>query len=360
MRLEIPLITPPSGFPARPARRFIRKGGFRMVETVLSVSGLKKYFPVMVNGRGLYREKRLLKAVDNVSFTIHKGETLGLVGESGCGKSTLARLVTKLLPATDGRILYGDIDVTEFTSQQMNSLRRRVQIIFQDPYASLNPRETVRELISAPLEAMEIGDAEERMDKTRRMLELVGLDKSFLTKYPHEMSGGQRQRIAIARAMISSPDLVVCDEPVSALDVSVRGQILNLMKRFQRERGVSYLFISHDFGSVRYLCDRIAVMYLGKIVEEGTKLDIFDRAVHPYTQALLSADPVPATRTRRKRVILRGDTAGCVYTPSGCIFRTRCMFATEGCAKGERPLTPLRRVDGETHSSACPRYPRYS
>ena len=331
-----------------------------MAETVLSVSGLKKCFPVTVNGRGLYRERRLLKAVDDVSFSIRRGETLGLVGESGCGKSTLAKLVTKLIPATDGRILYGNVDVTDFTPQQMNPLRRRVQIIFQDPYASLNPRETVQELIVAPLEAMEIGDPEERMDKTRQMLELVGLDKSFLMKYPHEMSGGQRQRIAIARAMISSPDLVVCDEPVSALDVSVRGQILNLMKRFQRERGVSYLFISHDFGSIRYLCDRVAVMYLGQIVEEGTKRDIFDHAVHPYTQALLSANPVPDTRNHRKRVTLRGDTAGAVYMPSGCIFRTRCMFATEGCAKGERPLTPLKRADGDTHSSACPRYPRYS
>ena len=331
-----------------------------MAETVLSVSGLKKYFPVTVNGRGLYRERRLLKAVDDVSFSIRRGETLGLVGESGCGKSTLAKLVTKLTPATEGRIIYGNVDVTDFTPQQMNPLRRRVQIIFQDPYASLNPRETVRELICAPLDAMEIGEPEERMDKTRQMLELVGLDKSFLMKYPHEMSGGQRQRIAIARAMISSPDLVVCDEPVSALDVSVRGQILNLMKRFQRERGVSYLFISHDFGSIRYLCDRVAVMYLGQIVEEGTKRDIFDHAVHPYTQALLSANPVPDTRNPRKRVTLRGDTAGAVYMPTGCIFRTRCMFATEGCAKGERPLTPLKRVDGDTHSSACPRYPRYS
>ena len=331
-----------------------------MAETVLSVSGLKKCFPVTVNGRGLYRERRLLKAVDDVSFSIRRGETLGLVGESGCGKSTLAKLVTKLTPATEGRILYGNVDVTDFTPQQMNPLRRRVQIIFQDPYASLNPRETVQELISAPLDAMEIGEPEERMEKTRQMLELVGLDKSFLMKYPHEMSGGQRQRIAIARAMISSPDLVVCDEPVSALDVSVRGQILNLMKRFQRERGVSYLFISHDFGSIRYLCDRVAVMYLGQIVEEGTKRDIFDHAVHPYTQALLSANPVPDTRNPRKRVTLRGDTAGVVYMPSGCIFRTRCMFATEGCAKGERHLTPLKRLDGDTHSSACPRYPRYS
>ena len=190
------------------------------------------------------------------------------------------------------------------------------------------------------------------------MLASVGLDASFLVQYPHEMSGGQRQRVAIARAMVSRPDLVVCDEPVSALDVSVRGQILNLMKRLQREQGVSYLFISHDLGSVRYLCDRVAVMYLGRIVEQGDKRDIFERAVHPYTKALLSASVAPAARRHGERVTLRGDTSGAVYTPFGCIFRTRCAYATDGCSKGERPLAPLHRADGATHSSACPRYPR--
>ncbi|MBQ9492875.1 MAG: ABC transporter ATP-binding protein [Oscillibacter sp.] len=328
-----------------------------MPETVLTVSGVKKYFPITVSGRGLYREKRLLKAVDNISFAIPKGETLGLVGESGCGKTTLAKIIMKLLPATDGRILYGDTDVTRLSARQMRPLRPRIQMIFQDPYASLNPRETVRELLSAPLNVMDIGAPHERMDKVRKMLDVIGMDRSFLEKYPYEMSGGQRQRIAIARAIISGPELVVCDEPVSALDVSVRGQILNLMKRLQRERGLSYLFISHNFGNVRYLCDRVAVMYLGRIVEEGTKRDIFDRAVHPYTKALLSANPVPDIRQERKRVILRGDAAGAVYIPSGCVFRSRCLYATEGCSKGERALTPLKRSDGTTHSSACPRYP---
>ena len=329
-----------------------------MSDAILTVSGLKKYFPITVNGKGLYRKKGFLKAVDDVSFSIAKGETLGLVGESGCGKSTLAKLVTKLLPATDGRILYGETDVTRFSAKRMAPLRRRVQIIFQDPYASLNPRETVRELISAPLDAMDIGDPKERPERVREMLDSVRLDASFLEKYPHEMSGGQRQRIAIARAVISHPDLVVCDEPVSAVDVSVRGQILNLMKRLQRERGVSYLFISHDLGAVRYLCDRVAVMYLGRVVEQGDKRDIFDRAVHPYTKALLSASAAPDTRRRVERVTLRGDTAGAVHTPSGCIFRSRCAYATEGCSKGRRTLSPLRRADGGTHSSDCPRYPR--
>ncbi len=327
-----------------------------MSDIALSVSGLKKYFPITVSGRGLYREKRLLKAVDDVTFTIRRGETLGLVGESGCGKTTLARIIARLLPVTGGRILYGDTDVTNLSAKQMRPLRRRVQMIFQDPYASLNPRETVREILSAPLESMDIGKAHEREAKVCMALDYIGLDVSFLDKYPHEMSGGQRQRVAVARAMISNPDLIVCDEPVSALDVSVRGQVLNLMKRLQRERGLSYLFISHDFGNVRYLCDRVAVMYLGRIVEEGTKQDIFDRAVHPYTQALLSANPVPGVR-REQRVLLRGDAAAAVYIPSGCIFRTRCLYATEGCAKGERPLVPLRRSDGDTHRSACPRYP---
>ncbi|MBR4544499.1 MAG: ATP-binding cassette domain-containing protein [Oscillibacter sp.] len=329
-----------------------------MAETVLTVSGLKKYFPITVSGRGLYREKRVLKALDGVSFTIRKGETLGLVGESGCGKSTLAKIIMRLLPVTDGQIVYGDTDVTRLSTKQLRPLRRRVQMIFQDPYASLNPRETVRELLAAPLESMELGEPRERTVKIHKALDSIGLDTSFLEKYPHEMSGGQRQRIAVARAMISKPDLVVCDEPVSALDVSVRGQILNLMKRLQREQGLSYLFISHDFGNVRYLCDRVAVMYLGRIVEEGTKQDIFDRAVHPYTKALLSANPVPDIRQQGKRVMLRGDTAGAVYIPSGCAFRTRCPHATEGCSKGGgRLLTPLKRADGDTHSSACPRYP---
>ena len=329
-----------------------------MTDAILTVSGLKKYYPVMVRGRGLYREKGFLKAVDDVSFVIRKGETLGLVGESGCGKSTLAKLAVKLLPVTGGQILYGDTDVTRFSARQMLPLRRRVQMIFQDPYSSLNPRETVRELVRAPLDAMNLGEPRRRTEQVLETLESVGLDASFMDKRPHEMSGGQRQRVAIARAIISEPDLLVCDEPVSALDVSVRGQILNLLKRLQRELGLSCLFISHDFGSVRYLCDRVAVMYLGRIVEQGEKRDIFERAAHPYTKALLSANPAPDFHPHGERVILRGDTAGAVYTISGCAFRTRCVYATEGCSKGQRLLEPLNRSDGGTHSSACPRYPR--
>ena len=329
-----------------------------MADAILTVSGLKKYYPVTVRGRGLYREKGFLKAVDDVSFTIRKGETLGLVGESGCGKSTLAKLAAKLIPATDGRIFYGDTDVTRLSAKQTLPLRRRVQMIFQDPSASLNPRETVRELVRAPLDAMSLGEPARRPERVRETLESVGLDASFLDKRPHEMSGGQRQRVAIARAIISGPDLLVCDEPVSALDVSVRGQILNLMKRLQRELGVAYLFISHDFGSVRYLCDRVAVMYLGRIVEQGEKRDIFERAAHPYTKALLSANPSPDFRPHGERVLLRGDASGAAYAISGCAFRTRCVYATEGCSKGQRPLKPLNRADGDTHSSACPRYPR--
>ena len=331
-----------------------------MSDAVLTVKGLKKYYPITVNGRGLYREKGLLKAVDDISFSIGRGETLGLVGESGCGKSTLAKLIARLLPPTDGAIFYGETDVTRLSAKQMLPFRRRVQLIFQDPYSSLNPRETALELVSAPLDAMGIGDARERPERVREMLDSVGLDASFLEKYPHEMSGGQRQRVAIARAMISKPDLVVCDEPASALDASVRGQILNLMKRLQEEQGVSYLFISHDLGSVRYLCDRVAVMYLGRIVEQGAKSDIFDRAAHPYTQALLAASAAPDARKRGKRMVLRGDAADAVRTPAGCIFRPRCIYATEGCSKGARPLQALRRADGGSHSSACPRYPALS
>ena len=331
--------------------------GCRMEGAVLTVSNVKKHFPILVNGKGLYRERRMLKAVDGVSLAIGRGETLGLVGESGCGKTTLAKVILKLYPPTAGRVFYGDTDVTDLSSRQMRPLRRRIQIILQDPYASLNPRQTVRELIAAPLDAMELGEPSRREDAVREMLDAVGLAPSYLEKYPHEMSGGQRQRIAIARAMVSNPALVVCDEPVSSLDASVRGQILNLMRRIQEERGVSYLFISHDFGVVRYLCDRVAVMYLGRLVEQGTREDIFRRPVHPYTRALLSADPAPDTRVHRERIILRGEAASPIYPPSGCHFRTRCLYATEGCAKGERSLVPLARPDGNTHSSACPRYP---
>lgn len=327
-----------------------------MEETVLTVSNVKKHYPILVSGRGLYQEKRLLKAVDGVSFSIRKGETFGLAGESGCGKTTLAKIIAKLRPVTEGRILYGDVDVTHFSRKETLPLRRRVQIIFQDPYSSLNPRKTARELLAAPLDAMNLGTPEERENKVREMMDLVGLNGKVPDQYPRELSGGQRQRIAIARAMISDPDLVVCDEPVSALDVSVRGQILRLMRRFQRERGVSYLFISRDFASLRYLCDRVAVMYLGKIVEQGSKRDIFEHPAHPYTKALLSASAISVAVRRKDNVLLRGDAANSVYVPSGCAFRTRCPYATQGCSKGEHPLTPLRRPDGASHSSSCPRY----
>ena len=327
-----------------------------MAEKVLTVKDVRKHFPVSVGGRPLFREQKLLKAVDGISFSIGRGETLGLVGESGCGKSTLARLILKLIPPTEGQIFYGDTDVTSYSEKAMRPLRRQVQMIFQDPYASLNPRRTVRELLRAPLRSMDPDAYEE--ERIREMLDFVGLPQSFAEKYPHEMSGGQRQRVAIARAMIARPALVVCDEPVNALDVSVRGQILNLMKRFQREKNVSYLLISHDLGTVRSLCHRVEVMYLGKIVEQGTRRDVLDHPVHPYTQALLSAEPVPEIRVRGERVLLRGEVASAIEPPVGCAFHTRCVYATEGCSKGEHTLTAVHRADGSTHASACPRYRR--
>ena len=331
-----------------------------MDNAVLTACHLKKYYPILVNGKGIHREKKLLKAVDDVSLAIRHGEALGIVGESGCGKSTLAKALLKLLPLTDGKLFYGDTDVTALSRKQMRPLRRRVQIIFQNPYSSLNPRKTVRLLVRAPLDAMNLGSARTREEKVCQTLELVGLSTAFLEKYPHEMSGGQRQRVAIARALVSDPEMVVCDEPTSALDVSARGQILNVLKRLQHQQGVSYLYISHDFGTVRYLCNRVSVMYLGRIVEEGAKEDIFERPAHPYTRALLSAEPVPRLGFSRERVILRGDVVNPVYPPSGCPFRSRCVYATESCSKGEYRLQPLKRVDGGTHSSACPRYHKLS
>lgn len=310
-------------------------------ETLLDVQNIKKYF------KGT--KGRQVKAVDDVSFSIARGETLGLVGESGCGKSTLGRTVLRLVNATDGGVIYGGKDILKLPTREMRMLRQKLQMVFQNPYSSLNPRMTVLESVRAPLDIFSIGTKEERFEKSRDILKYVGLDEYQMYRYPHEFSGGQRQRIVIARAIISQPDFVVCDEPVSALDVSVRAQVLNLMQDIQKERGVAYLFISHDLSVVKHISDRIAVMYLGKIVEISPKTELYDNPGHPYTQALLSAIPIPDADVSRERIILQGDLPSPMDPPAGCRFHTRCRYATERC----RTQEPELRFDGNGHGVAC-------
>ena len=291
----------------------------------------------------------LLKAVDGVNLTIHEGEILGLVGESGCGKSTLGRMLVGLCEPTGGKITFDGKDITHLPQRELRAYRRDIQIVFQDPYASLNPRMTVLQAVRAPLDAFRVGTPSERDEKVRDTLLEVGLTEEYLKKYPHEMSGGQRQRAAIARAMILQPRLVVCDEPVSALDVSVRAQVLNLMKTLQQQNGAAYLFISHDLSVTHHLCGRIAVMYLGKVVELADKDALYDAPLHPYTQALLSAIPLPERSGRRVHASLQGDVPSPLNPPSGCRFHTRCQYCTARC----REETPALRETRPGHFAAC-------
>ena len=313
---------------------------------LLRVEHLKKYFPIKSRN---FSGKRWLKAADDVSLTIHQGEVLGLVGESGCGKSTLGRTILKLYPVTSGEIIYRGENIEKYGFKQMRPLRRDMQMVFQDPYASLNPRSTIGAILKSPLDVFKIGDKGERWDMVEAMLEKVGLSSEYITKLPHEMSGGQRQRVVIARAMISNPSFVVCDEPVSALDVSVRAQVLNLMKDIQEQSGTAYLFISHDLSTVRYICDRIAVMYLGHIVEIADSDELFQNPTHPYTQALLSAIPIPDVDQRHTRIILQGDVPSPIDPPGGCPFQTRCRYATKQCSREMPPLAD----NGTGHLCAC-------
>lgn len=316
-------------------------------EVLLKVENLKKYFCIKKN---LKKEKnKYLRAVDDISFTIYKGETLGLVGESGCGKSTLGRAVLRLYDITEGLIEFEGKNITWMNDSQLRSLRNRMQIIFQDPYASLNPKMTIRKAIEDPLIVYNKKmSASERKDRAEEVMEYVGIPMHMADRYPHELSGGQRQRAAIARGIVLSPSFVVGDEPVSALDVSIRSQVLNLMKDIQKKTGLSYLFISHDLSVVRYLCDKIAVMYLGKIVEIGTKKEIFDNAKHPYTQALLSAIPIPDVHVQREEIVLSGDMPSPIHPPKGCRFCTRCPYATEECTMQEPQLQGSKE-----HQVAC-------
>ena len=314
---------------------------------LLEVDGLRKHFPV--RGGVLQRVVNHVKAVDDVSFDIAAGEVVGLVGESGSGKTTVGRTVLRLEEATSGAVRFDGIDVTALPPAGMRRLRRRMQIVFQDPYASLNPRETVREVLTHPLRLHGIGTPGDREDRAAALLEQVGLSRDHLPRFPHEFSGGQRQRIGIARALAVEPDLIVADEPVSALDVSIQAQVINLLEDLKNDLNLTMLFIAHDLGVVEHVCDRVIVMYLGRVMEIATARDLYARPNHPYTQALLSAVPIAEPGRRRNRTILKGDIPSPIDPPSGCVFRTRCPMAIPDCAR----IVPEPVPVGPGHVSAC-------
>jgi len=318
-------------------------------EPLLEVTDLKKYFPV--NAGVLGRHVADVKAVDGVSFSVGKGETLGLVGESGSGKTTIGRLVLKLLPATSGKIAFEGRDISDISARQTRELRRRMQIIFQDPYGSLNPRMTIGEIVSEPLAIHGIAKGRARQERTVELLRMVGLQSSHLNRYPNEFSGGQRQRVGIARALAVEPQFIVCDEPVSALDVSIQAQVLNLLEDLRERLGLTYLFISHDLSVVRHISTRVAVLYLGKIFEIADRSALYEHPLHPYTQALLAAIPVPdpAMQGTQQRVLLSGDVPTAIAPPSGCRFHPRCPFAFDRCSVEE----PAMRDAGGGHMVAC-------
>ncbi len=320
-------------------------------DILLEVRNLKKYFPIK---RGIVFSRHVgdVKAVDGISFNIKKGETVGLVGESGCGKSTVARVIIRLLEPTDGEIIFEGTDITKLPQSELRKLRRDMQIIFQDPYSALNPRMTVSEIIGEPLEVHKVvNNSKEKQKRIQELLELVGLAPYHANRYPHEFSGGQRQRIGIARALALNPKFIVADEPTSALDVSVRAQIINLMQDLQKELGLTYLFISHDLSVIRHICDRILVMYLGKLVEIAPNEELYNSPLHPYTQALLSAVPIPDPEVaeKRKKVILLGDVPSPVNPPSGCRFHPRCPYVMDICSKVEPQLKEINKG----HFTAC-------
>ena len=314
---------------------------------ILEVKNVEKFF--YGNKKLFQKDRPVVKAVNDVSFTINEGETFGIVGESGCGKSTLGRTVIRLLNPTNGQVIYKGTDLATLSGEEMRKLRQEIQIIFQDPYASLNPRMTVRELIQAPLDVYSHESEAEKLAKVKNIMAKVGLREEYMSKYPHEFSGGQRQRIVIARALILEPKFIFCDEPVSALDVSVRAQVLNLMKDLQKEFNLTYMFISHDLSVVRFLCDRIGVMYLGRMVEIADRQELYDNPMHPYTKALLSAVPIPNVHHEKQRIALKGELTSPIDPHDGCRFASRCPYAKEKCFKEN----PVPEMIGENHMVVC-------
>jgi oligopeptide/dipeptide ABC transporter ATP-binding protein len=306
------------------------RGQEHQVKPLIEVKNIKKFFPV----KGLLgKTVQHVKAVNDVSFTLYEGETFGLVGESGCGKSTLGRTILRLIEPTDGQALYRNQNIFSLSAREMRSMRQELQMVFQDPYSSLNPRKRIGATLEESLAIHGIDSKQERTDKAIEILHKVGMQADHFYRFPHEFSGGQRQRIGLARALILSPKLIICDEPVSALDVSIQSQIINLMQQLQREFDLTFLFIAHDISVVRHISDRIGVMYLGRLVEQAPTDDLFAQPLHPYTQALLSAVPLPNPKMKRDRIILKGDIPSPMNPPSGCAFHTRCPFTMDICRK---------------------------
>ena len=315
--------------------------------TLVEAKDLVKHFPIL--GGVFLKEVASVKAVDDVSLSIREGETVGLVGESGCGKTTLGRLILLIEKPDSGEIFFQGESIIAYDKERLRNLRKEMQIIFQDPFSSLNPRKTVANIVGEPLVVHGMTNRREREDRVLELLRVVGLRREHMRRYPHQFSGGQRQRIGVARALALQPKLIICDEAVSALDVSIQAQVINLLKDLQEEFALTYLFISHDLGVVEHVSDRLAVMYLGKIVELANSVDLYKTPLHPYTQALLSASPVPDPTLRRDRIILRGDVPSPIDPPPGCRFHTRCLYAQDICKQEEPPLEEVK----ENHFAAC-------
>jgi len=316
-------------------------------KALISVRDLKMHFPI---GGGLFNKKKILKAVDGVSFDVFRGETFGLVGESGCGKTTVGRTIVRLYQPTDGKIIFDGTDIAPMNEKEVQPYRNRMQMIFQDPYASLNPRMTVASIVGEPLRYRNMS-AKEIDERVRELIDCVGLKTDHLNRYPHEFSGGQRQRVGIARALAGKPDFIVCDEPISALDVSIQAQVINMLEELQEKLGVTYLFVSHDLSMVRHISDRVAVMYLGHIVEMAPVNELYTNTLHPYTQALMSAAPIadPDEAMKAQRIVLQGDVPQPIDPPKGCAFCTRCRYADKCCSE----QAPGLRDMGNGHLVAC-------